>query len=327
MAAGRYRSPVPEFEKRKIFISWSKQPTDQVASALKSLLLHMFDNIAPFVSKETIEYGTLSIPEIFKALSGSDFGFLIVTTKNQTEPWLNFEAGALAKSIADDGDTRVVPLLIDFDNVGQLSPGPIANLQAQVVREYELLNVVRMMARFLEVDAATVDARWPAAWASFSDVLEEVREQLAQAEGDSAPDRTAEDMLEELLALTRGQVRRQGSLGGVDLSKESGRVDADPERWEMAAGLVKRVAEVAATAEISKFVGGRVVVTLSDQVSDQQISHVTAIIEEFFAETGIHSTVDLPGRDYQIRTFHDGRARRSVRRAARKSGRQDDSET
>lgn len=206
---------MPDPTKRKVFISWSKQPTDDLAIALKELLLHMFDNVEPFVSKE-IDAGVLSIPEIFNALSGSEFAFLLVTRKNQREQWLNFEAGALAKAIADGGDMRVVPLLVDFESIGQLDGGPIANLQARLLAETELLAVVDMLARLVGVDAATVRSRWDAAWSRFAAVLKDVQTNLAEDEEQHPePERSAEDMLAEVLALVRGQNARRRMPSGT----------------------------------------------------------------------------------------------------------------
>lgn len=296
-----------EFEKRKIFISWSKRPSDRIASALKSLLLHMFDNIEPFVSKETIEFGTLSIPEIFRALSGSDFGFLIVTTQNQAEPWLNFEAGALAKSIAEDGDTRVVPLLIDFDSVGQLSPGPIANLQAQVVTENDLLQVVQMMARVLSVDAATVAARWTAAWAAFDEELQDVRKELAQPQEGPVHDRTVEDMLEELLALSRGQARRQIAPTAEPVNLAKHRTSADDAR------LIHAFSSTLIDLgfpQFSTFMGtSGLEVRFDEELHNDQVDLLKDAIAEEFGRRKLRVEVILPKNGLVLRTLPSGRVR------------------
>ena len=78
------------------------------------------------MSSADIQAGDRWSPEIAKRLESSAFGILCVTRENLTNPWLLFEAGALAKAV-DDG--RVVPLLLDVD-VQSIS-GPLAQFQAK----------------------------------------------------------------------------------------------------------------------------------------------------------------------------------------------------
>src|SRR5689334_14501294 len=49
--------------------------------------------------------------EIAAALDSTDYGVICVTRENQSAPWLNFEAGALAKKV---DSSRVVPLAVDL---------------------------------------------------------------------------------------------------------------------------------------------------------------------------------------------------------------------
>ncbi len=200
-------------ENRKVFISWSKSPTDIVATEFAILLRHMFDNVRPFVSKDNVAFGSLSIGEIHRQLAGTSYGVLIVTRANQSEPWLNFEAGSLAKTIPDDSDARVVPLLIDHESLAQLT-GPIANLQAVIADEGGVRRLLSEMADHLGVDAVVFESRWPHGWERIATVLTDARAELDK--GPAQPERTAEDMLEEIVSLLRRPQRTGTDRTGPD---------------------------------------------------------------------------------------------------------------
>ncbi len=59
--------------------------------------------------------------------SETDFGILCLTRENLEQPWILFEAGALAKRVQDNA--RVVPYLIDDISFAELDP-PLGLFQA-----------------------------------------------------------------------------------------------------------------------------------------------------------------------------------------------------
>lgn len=109
----------------KIFISWSKQPSRQVAEALADWLPDVIQSLDPWVSKE-IPAGSRWNTDIANELASTKFGIICVTRANQHEPWLQFEAGALAKTL--DEQTHVCPYLIDMSE-GELN-GPLVAFQS-----------------------------------------------------------------------------------------------------------------------------------------------------------------------------------------------------
>src|SRR4051812_44421684 len=114
----------------KVFISWSGQKSRDVAIVLRDWLPLVINSIDPFVSSEDISAGARWQGEIAGALEATNFGLVCVTKENQGSPWLNFEAGALAKAV---DSSRVVPLAID------LKPSdienPLGQFQAQPLSE------------------------------------------------------------------------------------------------------------------------------------------------------------------------------------------------
>jgi hypothetical protein len=96
----------------KVFISWSGARSKLVAEALRDWIHEVIQSVECFCSTEDIRAGQRWNNEVNAWLSDTDFGVLCVTPENMKAPWLNFEAGALAKRINDDA--RVVPVTLGF---------------------------------------------------------------------------------------------------------------------------------------------------------------------------------------------------------------------
>lgn len=94
--------------KLKVFISWSGEESHKVALVLREWLPSVIQSITPYVSSEDIDKGTRWASDIAGELDESSFGILCVTKDNLNAPWLNFEAGALGKSV---DKSRVCPFL------------------------------------------------------------------------------------------------------------------------------------------------------------------------------------------------------------------------
>ena len=109
----------------RIFISWSGEPSLTVAHFLRDWMGNVINAATPWMSGEDIAAGALWSQEVSEALSATDIGVLCVTSRNQRSPWLNFEAGALAKALQQ---SRVIPYLIGL-SAGELE-GPLKQFQA-----------------------------------------------------------------------------------------------------------------------------------------------------------------------------------------------------
>jgi len=77
------------------------------------------------MSAEEIEIGTRWSANISQELESSKFGIICLTPDNLLEPWIYFEAGALAKVVEQ---ARVVPLL--FNLKPSDIQGPLTQFQA-----------------------------------------------------------------------------------------------------------------------------------------------------------------------------------------------------
>lgn len=108
----------------RIFISWSGHESHQVACAIRDWLPTVLHFIDPWVSSEDIDKGARWSTEIAAQLEEANFGIICVVPDNLGAPWLNFEAGAISKSLALG---RVAPILIGIDP-GAVT-GPLSQFQ------------------------------------------------------------------------------------------------------------------------------------------------------------------------------------------------------
>ena len=105
----------------KVFISWADPETRTFALFLREWLRLVIQSVRPWMSEFDVAKGARGMTELGNELQGAEFGIMVLTAANQDSPWINFEAGAISKSV---GESSVIPLLLDVrksDVVGPLS--------------------------------------------------------------------------------------------------------------------------------------------------------------------------------------------------------------
>ena len=197
----------------KVFISWSGDKSRAVAQALHDWIPFVINEAKPFMSadSDSIESGQRWSAVIAKELESTNFGIICTTASNQFAPWLNFEAGALAKQI---GDARVAPVAID------LKPSEIKQPLGQFNGDALTLVGIRRLLRSVNNAAnaplseklldPAIDMWWPK--------LEEKIQSLPEDDGgDPATAKRADsDILLEVLDSVRALVRAQQSPTSAD---------------------------------------------------------------------------------------------------------------
>ncbi len=156
---------MPERDNMKVFVSWSRDLSKDVALALREWLPLIFDGIEVWASDSDIEAGERGLAKIESELSDTRFGIVVVTAENQEAPWLNFEAGALSR-VVNDEEHRVVPLLVDLDSPASLT-GPLSQFQAKMATEDGMRGLVRSIATVRGVERSLADARFEGFWPQF----------------------------------------------------------------------------------------------------------------------------------------------------------------
>ena len=195
---------MPE-EKLRVFISWSGDLSKAVALSLRDWLPSLFDRVDPWMSDTDIASGARGLEEIHTTLAGCSFGVIVVTEENQNSSWLNYESGAISKSISES-QVRVVPLLVDLSGPTQLT-GPLAQFQARKLDQPGVLKVVETMASHLGVNAETAKQRFQAFWPVLDSKVQNALESNKPSTGTKAKQRPMTDMLEEVLTQVRELTR------------------------------------------------------------------------------------------------------------------------
>lgn len=196
----------------RVFVSWSGSLSEQYALVMRDWLPQVLQYVRPFMS-EDISKGARPQEEIARALEESDFGVMCITRENQGRPWINFEAGALSKSVSRG---RVACLLLDLD-YSQVK-GPLESFQHTSPEQLE--GVTRLMQSVndsapedRQIDGARVTTATQRAWPDLIQAFARAREVGSKEAVPSAPARTTDEMLSEVVELSRDLNRRLGEPG------------------------------------------------------------------------------------------------------------------
>ena len=153
-----------------------------------------------FLSSEDIRKGAGWLSKIREELEATDFGLLCLTREALTSPWLLFEAGALAKRVAEG---HVVPLYLGIASA-DVEP-PLGSFQGMPPDELSFRKLLR------EINSAPggkawhedrlskrFDKWWPELEKAVAAVLAEVR-----APCSPVPQRDLREVVAEILDLVR----------------------------------------------------------------------------------------------------------------------------
>jgi len=192
----------------KVFISWSGNRSKKVAQIFRDWLPSIIQSIEPFVSSEDIEKGARWNTDIAQELKVSTFGIICVTKDNLSAPWLNFEAGALSKTI---DNSFVAPFLFDV-KPSELKDSPISQFQATTFTKEDLKRFVTTLnaaaGNCLPVERlnTSFDVWYPSLEKHLNDLRSAPIEEPSETQTTVHP-----DILEELLEVSRNTQRLLGS--------------------------------------------------------------------------------------------------------------------
>jgi hypothetical protein len=183
-----------------VFISWSGEKSGDVAKVIEKYLPAIINDAEPWLSSKDISVGARWSKEIASKLESAQIGITCLTSENQHEPWILFEAGAVAK-LTDVG--RAMVLRIDLSTTEVT--GPLSQFQSVGLDEEGIfrlvlsVNAVGSKPVAEETLKLTFQALWPTMKEQFS--------KLPSDRAKTTPSRTEKDMLEEILGLMRDQGR------------------------------------------------------------------------------------------------------------------------
>jgi hypothetical protein len=192
----------------QVFLSWSGSASHKVAQALNDFLGDVIQEIKPFLSSEGISKGQQWSSELGKRLAETNYGIICLTRDNLDAPWILFEAGALAKNIAD---SRVTALLLGIKPADVA--GPLSQFQHTGTDRDEVLKLLQSLNEWLPEEKRLKPERltrlFDRNWSSFESSLTEAMA-LVGAKSDAVPARDMADMVEEILELVRETHRQMG---------------------------------------------------------------------------------------------------------------------
>lgn len=187
----------------KVFLSWSGDISHKVAMTFRDWLPSVIQSIVPYVSSEDIDKGARWSTDIAKELEDSTFGILCVTKENINAPWLNFEAGALSKTM---DKSFVSPFLFDIKR-SEVN-GPILQFQSTIFEREDIKKLVSSLNKACKENQLS-DEKLERAFVVWYTILEAdlnkiknagyeqpLGEEMQPSEGNST-------ILEEILELTR----------------------------------------------------------------------------------------------------------------------------
>lgn len=83
----------------KVFLCWSGERSKALANVFYNWLPMVIQAINPWMSENDVNKGARWFSEISENLKSSQLGIICLTPENLNEPWIHFEAGALAGSL------------------------------------------------------------------------------------------------------------------------------------------------------------------------------------------------------------------------------------
>lgn len=187
----------------KVFVSWSGELSCQIAEVLKKWIPCIIQSVEVFFSPEDIEKGDNWDKTISNELSQCNYGIICLTSDNTTAPWINFEAGAIAKSL----DSKITALMVNIKPSD--IKGPLSRYQATKFEKSDFFQLISCINKALEtpLDPSilqnTFDTMWSALEQEANSVIE--KHSLNKPIQNETKEISENELLEEILQLLRTQ--------------------------------------------------------------------------------------------------------------------------
>jgi DNA-binding transcriptional regulator GbsR (MarR family) len=179
-----------------IFISWSGHESREVAEVMMKWLPKVIKAANPWMSKE-IPCGENPFEAINRELREAKFGIICITTENQANGWMNFEAGAMySRNIA------VCPYIIDLNlHRGDL-PGALSQMQGQLADEEGTRKLLRDINKALngKLKENDLEEAMKHYWKELEEELERIRTKYeGGGDGEKYYEKIVKDFIETFM--------------------------------------------------------------------------------------------------------------------------------
>lgn len=171
-----------------------------MALLLREWLPSVLQAVEPFVSSDDLQKGARWFEDLSGQLTDAAFGIVCLTRENRNEPWINYEAGAIANKV---DRANVTAFLVDLPPTD--ITGPLAFFQATEPTSGDIKKLLITLNSKLDPDERLTEQRVHKAFEKWWPDLESG---LRKAEKDRGTDqeqpiRSDRDLLQEVLELTR----------------------------------------------------------------------------------------------------------------------------
>ena len=189
----------------KIFVSWSGELSRRIAEVLNKWIPCIVQSVEVFFSPEDIEKGDNWDKVISKELSECKYGIICLTPDNTTAPWINFEAGAIAKSL----DSKVSALMINIKPSD--IKGPLSRYQATRFDKDDFFQLITAINKTLDtpLESAILQNTFNTIWTSLEkeaiSIIEEYSKKNNIEIAKGKKDQSENEPMEEILQLLRNQ--------------------------------------------------------------------------------------------------------------------------
>lgn len=192
-----------------VFISWSGNRSKAIAELFSEWLPCVIQSIKPWVSSRDIDRGSLWFTKLSDQLKDSTTGIICLTKSNLNEPWILFEAGALAKGLSS---SKVCTFLIDLQptDVGN----PLGQFNSTQPNKPDLFNLIKTLNSSLDQKRLerVFETYWPQFESEFTDILDISEDTIEQS-------RTEDSLLTEMLETIRSLDKRIRSFENSNVQR------------------------------------------------------------------------------------------------------------
>ncbi|MBR4093563.1 MAG: toll/interleukin-1 receptor domain-containing protein [Oscillospiraceae bacterium] len=187
----------------KVFISWSGELSKKIAAELKKWLPCIIQSVEVFYSPEDIEKGENWDSKISTELSECKYGIVCLTSENTNAPWINFEAGAIAKTL----DSRVSALMVNI-KPSEIQ-GPLKRYQATKLEKSDIFQLITAINSSTEppLSPDVLDSTFNAIWDKMNESINSIISSYVPENNDenNGDFNASSEAIEEILQLLRKQ--------------------------------------------------------------------------------------------------------------------------
>jgi len=183
----------------KIFISWSGDLSNKIAEELAGWIPCVIQTVDVFYSPEDIEKGENWSSRLSQELATCNYGIVCLTKHNVTAPWINFEAGALAKVL----DSRLTSLMIDIQDSDV--KGPLSRFQNTKLEKGEIFRLIQSINRNNEVPLKdrVLEDSFDAFWPRLGEAISKITQDSIGKKSSKSDENPKNEAIEEILRIVR----------------------------------------------------------------------------------------------------------------------------